>query len=65
MSKHKFKLETSEKGLRVLTVYYSGTAWQAAIDEGLAAYGLATSAGVQVIARPAKESAEMHGEGAV
>ena len=55
MSRHKFKFEVSETGIRILTVFYTGTNWQSAIDEGLQAYGLASSAGIQVIALPAKE----------
>jgi hypothetical protein len=61
--KPKFRLETSDGGLKILTVYYVDRGWQEAIDAGLDACGIsgAERRTVQIIAKPLKESAEMHG----
>ena len=63
MTRHRFSLEKSETGLRILTVWYTGTGWQEAIDQGLQAYGLTGEdrRGVQIIALPERESAQMPG----
>jgi len=63
MSMPRFKLETSPSGQKVLTVYYHGRSWEEAISAGLAAYNLsgAERARIQIVALPAKESAQTHG----
>lgn len=52
MTAPRFKLETSDSGTKFLTVWYLGTGWQQAINEGLAAYGLVNNERVQIVALP-------------
>jgi hypothetical protein len=61
--KPKFRLKTSKEGKKILTVWYIGRGWQEAIDAGLSAYNLSAAdrRTVQIIAKPLKGSAEMHG----